>query len=311
MGMKSKSVVLVVALMLGMLVSLSHSETTSKLCHQLLVCLNSVKIHGALNVVPKAFNVANPAWFYYLHVTCHASAYIIGVAGWAMGLKLGHTAMALFVLAVLQAFVFLFRPKPDHKYRIYWNVFAYHQSIGYTVIALSIANIIEGLEISGPQKKWKQAYIFTLIAFGAVALSMEALRCSLEALRYQNRRRAEVEAREPVPLLCVQVQGRRVLLASGSSLLVDHDCDRDAGYEELSDDIGVALSSARCSNNSDARATNKVDGRNCHPPLREFDGPTTSEKLEASKGEPLSVALGSRASVDGRAKMGKYFVVWK
>lgn len=31
---------------------------------------------------------ANPAWF-YIHVFCQASAYIIGVAGWATGLKLG------------------------------------------------------------------------------------------------------------------------------------------------------------------------------------------------------------------------------
>lgn len=36
----------------------------------------------------KVFKSADPAWF-YLHVTCQTSAYIIGVAGWATGLKLG------------------------------------------------------------------------------------------------------------------------------------------------------------------------------------------------------------------------------
>jgi len=56
---------------------------------------------------------ADPAWF-YIHVFCQASAYIIGVAGWATGLKLGgdspgiqystHRAIgiALFSLATVQ-----------------------------------------------------------------------------------------------------------------------------------------------------------------------------------------------------------------
>lgn len=56
---------------------------------------------------------AGPAWF-YLHVSCQSSAYVIGVAGWATGLKLGgespgiqftaHRAIgiALFCLATVQ-----------------------------------------------------------------------------------------------------------------------------------------------------------------------------------------------------------------
>lgn len=63
----------------------------------------------------KVFKVADPAWF-YLHVTCQLSGYIIGVAGWGTGLKLGsdspgivyHThrnlGIALFCLATLQVF---------------------------------------------------------------------------------------------------------------------------------------------------------------------------------------------------------------
>jgi len=61
------------------------------------------QVHGVLNAVSwgtlmplgamiarylKVFKSANPAWF-YLHVACQTSAYAIGVAGWATGLKLG------------------------------------------------------------------------------------------------------------------------------------------------------------------------------------------------------------------------------
>ncbi|GER26197.1 auxin-responsive family protein [Striga asiatica] len=174
-------------------------------------------IHGWLNVVSwgimmpvgamaarylKVFNVANPAWF-YVHVTCQASAYIVGVAGWATGLKLGtrspgvqHTAhrymgIALFVLATLQASAILFRPKPDHKYRIYWNV--YHKLIGYTVIVLSIVNIYKGLEILDPQKKWQQAYIFMYVALGALALLLEALTRFVVYKREKNQQQDAVD----------------------------------------------------------------------------------------------------------------------
>lgn len=61
----------------------------------------------------KVFESADPAWF-YLHVACQFSAYVIGVAGWGLGLKLGSEsagitfhkhrdiAVALFSLATVQ-----------------------------------------------------------------------------------------------------------------------------------------------------------------------------------------------------------------
>lgn len=61
----------------------------------------------------KVFKSADPAWF-YLHVTCQASAYVVGVAGFGTGLKLGsdsegveydtHRALGivLFCLGTLQ-----------------------------------------------------------------------------------------------------------------------------------------------------------------------------------------------------------------
>lgn len=86
-----------------------------------------LQVHGVLNAVSwgtlmpmgaliarylKVFQSADPAWF-YLHVSCQASAYAVGVAGWATGLKLGsessannkvhgNIGLALFVLGTLQ-----------------------------------------------------------------------------------------------------------------------------------------------------------------------------------------------------------------
>lgn len=73
----------------------------------------------------------------------------------------------------MQMFAMLLRPKPDHKYRLYWNI--YHWSLGYSVIVLSIINIFEGFDILDPEKKWKRAYIGILIFLGAVAALLEAI----------------------------------------------------------------------------------------------------------------------------------------
>lgn len=155
-------------------------------------------IHGVLNAVSwgilmpigaiiarymRVFKSADPAWF-YLHVTCQSSAYIIGVAGWATGIKLGsessgvqytaHRAIGivLFCLGTLQVFALLLRPKKDHKYRFYWDI--YHHSVGYTVIILSIINIYKGFDILDPEKKWKSAYTGILVALALSAVFLEA-----------------------------------------------------------------------------------------------------------------------------------------
>ncbi|KAL5574936.1 hypothetical protein UlMin_016635 [Ulmus minor] len=155
--------------------------------------------HGVLNAVSwgilmptgaviarylKVFKSADPAWF-YLHVTCQTSAYVIGVAGWGTGLKLGsdsvgvtqnphrNIGIALFCLGTLQVFALLLRPKKDHKFRLYWNI--YHHAVGYTVIILSIYNIYEGFDILNLESdKWKRAYTGVIIALGAIAILLEA-----------------------------------------------------------------------------------------------------------------------------------------
>ncbi|XP_030467814.1 cytochrome b561 and DOMON domain-containing protein At5g35735-like [Syzygium oleosum] len=155
-------------------------------------------VHGVLNAVSwgtlmpmgaliarylKVFQSADPAWF-YLHISCQASAYAVGVAGWATGLKLGNESsannkvhgnigLALFVLGTIQGFALLLRPKKDHKYRLYWNV--YHHTVGYTVIVLSIVNVFKGLDIQDPEQKWRTAYIGIVAFLGAGAAILEAV----------------------------------------------------------------------------------------------------------------------------------------
>ncbi|XP_020574637.1 cytochrome b561 and DOMON domain-containing protein At5g47530-like [Phalaenopsis equestris] len=159
--------------------------------------LHRKNTHGVLNAVSwgilmpigaiiarymRVFKSADPAWF-YLHVACQCSAYVVGVAGWGTGLKLGsdskgityhshrNIGITLFTLATLQVFALLLRPKKDHKYRLYWNI--YHHAVGYTVIVLSIVNIFKGFDILDPDEKWKHAYIGIIASLGGIAVILE------------------------------------------------------------------------------------------------------------------------------------------
>ncbi|PIA58126.1 hypothetical protein AQUCO_00500218v1 [Aquilegia coerulea] len=106
-------------------------------------------VHGVLNAVSwgtlmplgaiiarylKVAKAANPAWF-YLHIACQTSAYAVGVAGWATGLKLGsdspgiqydshrNLGIALFVLGTLQVYQFVFQLfcQSQTKFPLYFN----------------------------------------------------------------------------------------------------------------------------------------------------------------------------------------------
>ena len=67
----------------------------------------------------------------------------------------------------------LLRPKKDHKYRVYWNV--YHHGVGYSVAVLGIINVFKGLAILQPDPKWKRAYIIVIAILGGIALLLEAI----------------------------------------------------------------------------------------------------------------------------------------
>ncbi|KAA8515607.1 hypothetical protein F0562_018782 [Nyssa sinensis] len=162
-------------------------------------------VHGMLNVfswgimMPVGFMIARymkafqpdvPTWF-YLHVSLQCSAFVIGIAGCVTGLVLGHMSpgvhhhdhMAIgttvFCLGVLQVLALFLRPKKDHKYRHYWNI--YHHYTGYAVLILGVANIFLGFGILKPAKIWKIAYyvVFGALVFITIVLEV-CKRCMKE-----------------------------------------------------------------------------------------------------------------------------------
>ncbi|KAF0915643.1 hypothetical protein E2562_037703 [Oryza meyeriana var. granulata] len=168
-------------------------------------------IHGVLNAVSwgillpmgaifarylKTFRSADPAWF-YLHVSCQLIGYGVGVSGWATGINLGNMSngitytlhrnigIIVFALGTLQIFALFLRPKKEHKYRLYWNM--YHHSVGYTVIILGITNIFKGMTILGVEQRWKTAYVAVLCLLGVTAVILEAVTWSMVV----KRRKAE------------------------------------------------------------------------------------------------------------------------
>lgn len=64
------------------------------------------------------------------------------------------------------------RPKPEHKYRVYWNI--YHHTIGYSVIILAVVNVFKGLDILSPEKHWRNSYTAIIVVLGIVAAVLEA-----------------------------------------------------------------------------------------------------------------------------------------
>ncbi|KAL7243017.1 hypothetical protein ACSBR1_015429 [Camellia fascicularis] len=68
-------------------------------------------------------------------------------------------------------FALFLRPKKEHKYRSYWNI--YHHLIGYAIIILGIMNIFRGFNILNPEEKWERAYIIFLVTLAAIAAFLE------------------------------------------------------------------------------------------------------------------------------------------
>ncbi|GAV91403.1 Cytochrom_B561 domain-containing protein/DUF568 domain-containing protein [Cephalotus follicularis] len=151
----------------------------------------------------KVFQVANPAWF-YMHVTCQCVAYVIGIGGSIIGFYLGgkssgiqysshrNIGIALLVLATSQIGIARFRPHPEDKRRLYFNIF--HHSVGYATIALSIANCFKGFAILESLKVLKMVYIAIIASLGCVAVLLEAFTWFL-VLRRKHASNIEAQAR--------------------------------------------------------------------------------------------------------------------
>jgi hypothetical protein len=69
------------------------------------------------------------------------------------------------------------RPKKDHKFRCYWNL--YHWGVGYATTIINIINIFKGfetLEVSTADRynNWKHAYTGIIAALDGIAVLLKA-----------------------------------------------------------------------------------------------------------------------------------------
>ncbi|PON41202.1 Cytochrome b561 and DOMON domain-containing protein [Parasponia andersonii] len=154
-------------------------------------------IHGILNMIGwgtllpagvilaryfRKFPVDWKNW-YFCHVGCQILGYVLGTAGWAVGLWLGHAsihysfkthrllAIFIFTFTTLQMLALRLRPEPHDNYRKYWDM--YHHFLGYALLAVIAINMFRGIAILKPDHTWKWAYIGVLGALAAVTLALE------------------------------------------------------------------------------------------------------------------------------------------
>ncbi|CAL5380621.1 unnamed protein product [Camellia sinensis] len=86
---------------------------------------------------------------------------------------------------ILVVFALLLRPRKDHKFRFYWNI--YHHSMGYAIVILGIINVFKGLDILLPAKKWRSAYIIVISGLGIIAILLEAITWVVVLRRKSNK----------------------------------------------------------------------------------------------------------------------------
>eukprot|EP00250_Pteridium_aquilinum_P014560 c22061_g1_i1 orf=343-1476(+) len=138
---------------------------------------------------------SDSVWF-YIHVLIQTLGYVLGVTGWALGMRLRAVSayvhrshqdigIALFVIATVQVFALILRPNKDQKVRRYWNY--YHHSLGYAIILLAIINIFQGLNILAPGGHWRSGYIASLCLMAVVAVVLEVVMW----IRYFKQRKEE------------------------------------------------------------------------------------------------------------------------
>ncbi|WJX59519.1 hypothetical protein P8452_44830 [Trifolium repens] len=129
-------------------------------------------VHGVLNIigwgtllpigviVPRYFRVypfKREPWWFYLHIGCQLTGFLIGTAGWVIGLVIGHSSkyyifhthrdfgILIFTFSTIQMLAFRLKPKATDDYRKYWNM--YHHFLGYGLLAIIFINIFKGINI--------------------------------------------------------------------------------------------------------------------------------------------------------------------
>ncbi|CAL0307386.1 unnamed protein product [Lupinus luteus] len=121
-------------------------------------------------------------WIYF-HITFQVCGFLIGTAGWIIGLYLGHSTryfkfhahrtfgIWIFTLTFIQMLAFRLKPKDTDEYLKYWNM--YHHFLGYGVITIIIINIFKGISIIQGGKGWRWSYYGILIVLGSVIITLD------------------------------------------------------------------------------------------------------------------------------------------
>jgi len=131
----------------------------------------------------KRFEGPTGSTWFQLHRICQSMALLIGTVGFATGLYMGNqpgihntphrcVGITLMTLALAQVCVaFLLRPKKDHKFRIWWNIF--HFLVGYITIVLAIWNVFKGFDMLGGNIMFKIIYACVIGSLVLIGLSLE------------------------------------------------------------------------------------------------------------------------------------------
>ncbi|XP_028059066.1 serine/threonine-protein kinase AFC2-like [Camellia sinensis] len=107
---------------------------------------------------------------------------ILGL-GWSYPCDVWSVGCVLVELC--SVFALLLRPRKDHKFRFYWNI--YHHSMGYAIVILGIINVFKGLDILLPANKWRSAYIIVISGLGIIAILLEAITWVVVLRRKSNK----------------------------------------------------------------------------------------------------------------------------
>ncbi|XP_058763839.1 cytochrome b561 and DOMON domain-containing protein At3g25290-like [Vicia villosa] len=155
-------------------------------------------VHGVLSIIgwgtmlplgviiPRYFRVypfRREPWWFFLHIGCQLTGFLIGTAAFVIGLVLGRSSryyifqthrnfgIIIFTFSTIQMLAFRLKPAVTDDYRKYWNI--YHHFLGYGLLAIIIINIFKGIGILNGGDKWKWSYIGILICLGAIAFALE------------------------------------------------------------------------------------------------------------------------------------------
>ncbi|KAI4295946.1 hypothetical protein L6164_035939 [Bauhinia variegata] len=130
------------------------------------------------------------------HVVCQTLGYILGTVGWCIGMWLGssskqyvsNTQRILSIIAFtfinVQMLSIFLRPNQLEVYCKCWHIC--HHVLGYTIIAIVIANIIEGINNQSQAEKWKWAYVGIIAALALVAAALEIFRYIKTKIMHQS-----------------------------------------------------------------------------------------------------------------------------